>query len=198
MNVGLASFSAHKIYGPKGIGALYINSQNPNIQLSPLALGGGHEQGLRSGTLNVPGIVGFGQAVEISSNNFLEESERLRYLRDVMRSYIQANIPNARLNGNQDMCLPGLLNVSFDNIDADSLLLELSDIALSSGSACNTAKREPSHVLQALGLNNTVAQSSVRFGLGRFNTEEEVLYTCEKLEAAVKRLRSMIPQLCPA
>ena len=198
MNVSLASFSAHKIYGPKGIGALYINSQDPHIKLSPLALGGGHEQGLRSGTLNVPGIVGFGKAVEISLDYFLEDSERIRHLHHQMRSYIVANIPNVRLNGNQDMCLPGLINVSFDDIDADSLLLELSDIALSSGSACNTAKREPSHVLQALGLNKTVAQSSVRFGLGRFNTEREVLYTCRKLKAAVERLRSMIPQQCPA
>ena len=198
MNVSLASFSAHKIYGPKGIGALYINSQDPHIKLSPLALGGGHEQGLRSGTLNVPGIVGFGKAVEISLDYFLEDSEKIRHLHHQMRSYIVANIPNVRLNGNQDMCLPGLINVSFDDIDADSLLLELSDIALSSGSACNTAKREPSHVLQALGLNKTVAQSSVRFGLGRFNTEREVLYTCRKLKAAVERLRSMIPQQCPA
>ncbi|NHB93448.1 cysteine desulfurase family protein [Photorhabdus cinerea] len=194
MNISLASFSAHKIYGPKGIGALYINSRNKNITLTPLIVGGGHERGLRSGTLNVPGIVGFGRAVELSVKNLTDESIRLRYLRDLLRSYIIENVAGARINGHLTECLPGLLNVSFNGIDADSLLLELSEVALSSGSACTSANKAPSHVLKAIGVSDAQAQASVRFGLGRFNNEDEIRYVCLRLEKAVNKLRSMAPK----
>ncbi|KAA1187916.1 cysteine desulfurase family protein [Photorhabdus heterorhabditis] len=195
MNISLASFSAHKIYGPKGIGALYINSRNKNTILTPLIVGGGHERGLRSGTLNVPGIVGFGRAVELSVKNLTDESIRLRYLRDLLRSYIIENVAGVRINGHPTECLPGLLNVSFNGIDADSLLLELSEVALSSGSACTSANRAPSYVLKAIGVSDALAQASVRFGLGRFNNEDEIRYVCLRLEKAVNKLRSMAPKL---
>ncbi|MDC9604099.1 cysteine desulfurase family protein [Xenorhabdus griffiniae] len=194
MNISLASFSAHKIYGPKGIGALYINSHDKNIALSPLIVGGGHERGLRSGTLNVPGIVGFGRAVELSVQSLPDESQRLRHLRNLLRQYIIENMDGIRINSHLTECLPGLLNVSFEGIDADSLLLELSNIALSSGSACTSANRAPSHVLKAIGLSNEQAQSSVRFGLGRFNNEDEIRYVCLHLKEAISKLRSMVPK----
>ncbi|EYU14500.1 cysteine desulfurase family protein [Photorhabdus aegyptia] len=194
MNISLASFSAHKIYGPKGVGALYIDSRNKNIALAPLIVGGGHERGLRSGTLNVPGIVGFGRAVELSVKNLPDESMRLRYLRDLLRSYIIENVADVRINGHLTECLPGLLNVSFNGVDADSLLLELSEVALSSGSACTSANRAPSHVLKAIGLSDAQAQASVRFGLGRFNNEDEIRYVCLRLQKAVNKLRSMAPK----
>ncbi|TDB55638.1 cysteine desulfurase family protein [Photorhabdus luminescens] len=194
MNISLASFSAHKIYGPKGIGALYIDSRNNNITLAPLIVGGGHERGLRSGTLNVPGIVGFGRAVELSVKNLPDESMRLRYLRDLLRLYIIENVADVRINGHLTECLPGLLNVSFNGLDADSLLLELSEVALSSGSACTSANRTPSHVLKAIGLSDAQAQASVRFGLGRFNNEDEIRYVCLRLQKAVNKLRSMAPK----
>ncbi|TDB59951.1 cysteine desulfurase family protein [Photorhabdus khanii] len=194
MNVSLASFSAHKIYGPKGIGALYINSRNKHMALAPIIVGGGHERGLRSGTLNVPGIVGFGRAVELSVKNLAAESMRLRYLRDLLRLYIIENVADVRINGHLTECLPGLLNASFDGVDADSLLLELSEVALSSGSACTSANRAPSHVLKAIGVSDAQAQASVRFGLGRFNNEDEIRYVCLRLAKAVNKLRSMAPK----
>ncbi|MCC8380834.1 cysteine desulfurase family protein [Xenorhabdus sp. PB30.3] len=194
LNISLASFSAHKIYGPKGIGALYINSRDKNIVLSPLIVGGGHERGLRSGTLNVPGIVGFGRAVELSVKNLPDESQRLGHLRNILRQYLIENVDGIRINGHLTACLPGLLNVTFEGIDADSLLLELSDIALSSGSACTSANRDSSHVLKAIGVSNEHAQASVRFGLGRFNNEEEIDYVCHKLKEAINKLRSMVPR----
>ncbi|WP_387466492.1 cysteine desulfurase family protein [Photorhabdus sp. RM323S] len=194
MNISLASFSAHKIYGPKGIGALYINSRNKHMTLAPIIVGGGHERGLRSGTLNVPGIVGFGRAVELSVKNLAAESMRLRYLRDLLRLYITEHVANVRINGHLTECLPGLLNASFDGVDADSLLLELSEVALSSGSACTSANRAPSHVLKAIGASDAQAQASVRFGLGRFNNEDEIRYVCLRLEKAVNKLRSMAPK----
>lgn len=193
MNISLASFSAHKIYGPKGVGVLYHNSQNRNIMISPMAVGGGHELGLRSGTLNVPGIVGLGRAVELAVANLATESSRLRDLRKILYLHIINKVPYSRINGHLTECLPGLLNVSFDGVDADSLLLELSKVALSSGSACNSAQRTPSHVLKAIGISDAQAQASVRFGLGRFNNENEIRYVCHHLEEAVKTLRSMVP-----
>ncbi|MBD2792127.1 cysteine desulfurase family protein [Xenorhabdus szentirmaii] len=194
MNISLASFSAHKIYGPKGVGALYINSSDKNMHLSPLIVGGGHERGLRSGTLNVPGIVGFARAVELSMNSLTSESQRLSSLRNLLRQYIIENVDDIRVNSHMTECLPGLLNVSFERIDADSLLLELSDIALSSGSACTSAKRAPSHVLKAIGVSDEQAQASVRFGLGRFNNEDEIQHVCLRLKEAVSKLRSMVPK----
>ncbi|WP_275362709.1 cysteine desulfurase family protein [Xenorhabdus bovienii] len=194
MNISLASFSAHKIYGPKGVGALYINSRNKHVALSPLIVGGGHERGLRSGTLNVPGIVGFGHAIELSLKNLTTESTRLRYLRNLLQQYIIENVPDVRINGHLTECLPGLLNVSFDGIDADSLLLELSEVALSSGSACTSANRAPSHVLKAIGVSDELSQASLRFGLGRFNNEDEIRYVCLRLKEAVNKLRAMLPR----
>jgi len=191
--ISLASFSAHKVYGPKGVGALYINSSNPTIRLSPLLIGGGHERGLRSGTLNVPGIVGFARAVELAVDNMPEETARIRALRDMLCQYILNEIPEVKFNGNQHESLPGLLNVSFAGIDADSLLLELSEFALSSGSACTSAQRAPSHVLQAIGVSDSLSQASIRFGLGRFNHEDEIRYLCQRLGEAVKSLRAMTP-----
>lgn len=195
MNIGLASFSGHKIYGPKGVGALYVNSLDPHIRLDPLIVGGGHERGLRSGTLNVPGIAGFGRAVELSCRNLAAEATQLRHLRDLLRAYIVENIADIRINGDVVECLPGLLNVSFEGIDADSLLLELSDeVALSSGSACTSANAAPSHVLKAIGVGDALAQASVRFGLGRFNTEAEIRYVGRRLSEAVNKLRAMVPK----
>lgn len=194
MNVSLASFSGHKIYGPKGVGALYVNTQDPSVAMSPLIVGGGHEQGLRSGTLNVSGIVGFGAAVELAMNDLDAESARLVALRDALRQYIVANIDGIEVNGHPARCLPGLLNVSIDCVDADSLLLELSDIALSSGSACTSAQRAPSHVLKAIGRSDAQSQGSVRFGLGRFTTEEDIVYVGTQFAAAVAMLRSMAPR----
>lgn len=194
MGVSLASFSGHKIYGPKGIGALYINTQDPHVVLSPLIVGGGHEHGLRSGTLNVPGIVGFGAAVELAMKDLDVEVARLSALRDMLRQYIVTNVAAVEVNGHPAKCLPGLLNVSIDGVDADSLLLELSDIALSSGSACTSAHRAPSHVLKAIGRSDAQAQGSVRFGLGRFTTEADIRYVCTRVHEAVSMLRSMAPR----
>jgi cysteine desulfurase len=194
MNIGMASFSAHKLYGPMGVGALYVNSRDPRITLSPLIVGGGQEQGLRSGTLNVAGIVGFGRAVELAMENLPTEPRRLRVLRDVLQQHIVEHIPDAQVNGHRTASLPGLLNVSFGGVDADSLLLALPEIALSSGSACTSAQRAPSHVLKAIGVSDARAQGSLRFGLGRFTTEAEIRHVCLRLEEAVKTLRSMAPQ----
>ncbi|MBJ7514986.1 MAG: cysteine desulfurase [Stenotrophomonas sp.] len=193
MNISMASFSAHKIHGPKGVGALYVESAGPGLLLSPLIVGGGHERGLRSGTLNVPGIVGFGRAAELALQNLESESWRVRGLKDALRRYLVANVPGVEINGHLTACLPGTLNVSFANVDASSLLLELPDIALSSGSACTSAQQSPSHVLLALGASQARIQSSVRIGIGRFNTEEEVRHVGARLAEAVEMLRSMVP-----
>ncbi len=171
-----------------------MNSRDPRITLSPLIVGGGQERGLRSGTLNVAGIVGFGRAVELAMENLPTEPERLRGLRDVLQKHLVERIPDIRVNGHRTARLPGLLNVSFDGIDADSLLLALPEIALSSGSACTSAQRAPSHVLKAIGVSDARAQGSVRFGLGRFTTAAEIRHVCLRLEEAVKTLRSMAPQ----
>jgi len=193
MNVDLASFSAHKVYGPKGVGALYIDSNRLAGRLQPQVLGGGHEWGLRSGTLNVPGIVGFGKAVEIIIEEAPEENERIGAMRDALFSRILAHVPGTIINGIPGRTLPGLLNASFEGLDADSLLLELSDFALSSGSACTSANAAPSHVLKAMGRSDRQAQASVRFGLGRFNTMRDVDHLAGCLAAAVHRLRAMAP-----
>ncbi len=193
MNISMATFSAHKVYGPMGVGALYVNTADPHLMLSPLIVGGGHERGLRSGTLNVPGIVGFGRAAELAMENMSVESAMLCDLRNRLRQHILDTVPNMQVNGHLTECLPGVLNVSFEGIDADSLLLELSDVALSSGSACTSDQQTPSHVLQALGVSDEQLRGSVRFGLGRFNNESEIDYVCQRLENTVKMLRSMAP-----
>jgi cysteine desulfurase len=192
MGVGLASFSGHKLYGPKGIGALYVNRRD--VTVSPLIVGGGHEQGLRSGTLNVAGIVGFGAAIELAIADLDTEGARQRRLRDALRQSITSTVAGIDINGHPTQCLPGLLHVSIDGIDADSLLLELSDIALSSGSACTSAQRAPSHVLKAIGRSDAQSQGSVRFGLGRFTTDADIGYVGARFAAAVAMLRSMAPR----
>jgi cysteine desulfurase len=190
MKIDLMSISAHKMYGPKGAGALYVRRRNPRLQLVPLIDGGGHERGLRSGTLNVPAVVGFGKACEISMQEMAEESERLRALRDRLRDGIFSKLDGVHINGSMTHRLPHNLNLSFSGVEAESLLLPMKEVALSSGAACTSAKVEPSHVLKALGLRDS-AYSSVRFGLGRFNTEEEVEYVIRRVVETVQRLRQL-------
>lgn len=191
--VDLASISAHKIYGPKGIGALYIRRASPRIRLVPIIDGGGHERGLRSGTLNVPAIVGFGKACQIAKAEMRIEAERLLCLREKLRRGIMDQLPEVYLNGHPEQRLPGNLNLAFGYVEGESLLAALGDIAVSSGAACTSANVEPSHVLKAIGLSDDLAHSSIRFGLGRFNTEQEVEYVIGRVVEVVNRLREMSP-----
>lgn len=193
MNVDLLSLSAHKMYGPKGVGALYVRRKNPEVHLAPLLDGGGHEQGLRSGTLNVPGIVGFGVACRIAAEEMAIESERLRRLRDRLQNGLFAELDEVHLNGHPTERLPNNLNLSFAYVDGETLLVGLSDIAVSTGAACTSAKLEPSHVLRAMRVSEDLAQSSLRFGLGRFNTEEEVDYVRDRVVETVRGLRELSP-----
>jgi cysteine desulfurase len=191
--VDLASITAHKLYGPKGIGAIYVRSKGPRVRLSPMMDGGGHERGMRSGTLNVPGIVGLGTACEIASKEMAEESQRLIGLRNQLQAGIFERLDEVYVNGHPTERLPGNLNVSFAYVEGESLLMGIHDIAVSSGSACTSATLEPSYVIRALGIDEELAHSSIRFGLGRFNTEEEVDYVTERVSKEVKRLREMSP-----
>ena len=191
MNIDLLSISAHKIYGPKGVGALYVRQNDPRLKLIPLLDGGGHERGMRSGTLNVPGIVGLGQACEICQQEISHEPARLRDLRDRLKEGILAGLDGVAINGSLEQRLPNNLNLSFAGVDAESFLMALKDVALSSGSACNSAGEPASYVLQALGLPEEIAAGSIRFGLGRFNTEEEVDFTIERVIETVKSLREL-------
>ncbi len=191
--IDVMSFSAHKIYGPKGVGALYVRKRNPRVRIAPLIDGGGHERGMRSGTLPVPLIVGFGEACAICAKVMSEESERLTCLRDRLRDRILAGMDEVYLNGDPVRRLPNNVNISFAYVEGESLLMGLNEIALSSGSACTTASLEPSYVLRALGVGNDLAHSSIRFGLGRFNTEEEIDYVIGRVIETVKRLREMSP-----
>jgi cysteine desulfurase len=193
MGIDLMSFSAHKIYGPKGIGALYVRKKNPRVRIAPLIDGGGHERGMRSGTLNVPGIVGFGKACEICERVMPEEAARLTRMRTRLQEGILKGLDEVYLNGHPVDRLPHNLNMSFAYVEGESLLMGLKEIALSSGSACTTATLEPSYVLRALGVGNDLAHSSLRFGLGRFNTDEEIDYVTERVVETVKRLREMSP-----
>jgi cysteine desulfurase len=194
LRVDLMSFTAHKMYGPKGIGALYVRKRNPRVRLAPLIHGGGHERGLRSGTLNVPGAVGFGKACELAREELAGERARLLALREKLRRGFLSRLDDVHLNGSLEHRLPGNLNLSFAYVEADSLLVEVADeIALSSGAACASATLEPSHVLKALGVPEDLAHTSIRFGLGRFNTDEEVEYVLDRIETAVKRLRQISP-----
>jgi len=193
MNIDLFSITGHKNYGPKGIGALYVRSSGQGVGLAPLLDGGGHERGLRSGTLNVPGIVGLGKACEISQQEMPGEAARLRTLRDRLKEGILAKLDGVYVNGSIEYRLPGNLSLSFAGLEVAPLLMSLSDIALSSGSACTSATPEPSYVLKALGIPEDLALSPIRFGLGRFNTQEEVDYVVPRLVEAVNRLREIAP-----
>jgi len=192
-NIDLMSITAHKLYGPKGVGALYVRRKNPRVQLTAQVDGGGHERGMRSGTLNVPNIVGLGKACEIAMNEMPEESKRLAHLRDKMKKKFEDNLDEIYTNGSMEHRLPGNLNMSFVYVEGESLLMGINDIAVSSGSACTSATLEPSYVLKALGLGDDVAHSSIRFGIGRFNTEAEIDYVTDKLIDTVKKLRELSP-----
>ena len=192
-NIDLMSFSAHKMYGPKGVGALYVRRKNPRVQLTAQMDGGGHERGFRSGTLNVPGIVGFGQAAELCRESMGEEMERMRSLRDRLKDTILAELDEVYINGSTEHRLPHNLNISFAYVEGESLLMGINDIAVSSGSACTSATLEPSYVLKALGAGDDLAHSSIRFGVGRFNTEEEIDYTARKVIDVVRKLRELSP-----
>ncbi|MSS70328.1 MAG: IscS subfamily cysteine desulfurase [Candidatus Latescibacteria bacterium] len=191
MGIDLLSLSAHKIYGPKGVGALYIRGRRPRARIAAQMDGGGHERGLRSGTLNVPGIVGLGKACEVCGQEMNAEGERMRGLRDRLGDGITGQLSDVYLNGHPEERLPGNLNLSFAHVEGGLLLIGLKEIALSSGSACTSATLEPSHVLRALGVGDDLAHSSLRFGLGRFNTEEEVDYVVGRVVQEVTRLREM-------
>ena len=192
-NIDVLSLTAHKIYGPKGVGALYVRRRNPRVQISEQINGGGHERGMRSGTLNVPGIVGLGAACEIAGAEMSVESTRLKELRDYLKAKFEKALDYVHVNGDMDHHLPGNLNVSFVYVEGESLLMGINDIAVSSGSACTSATLEPSYVLKALGLGDDVAHSSIRFGLGRFNTKAEVDYVSDKLIDVVSKLRELSP-----
>jgi cysteine desulfurase len=193
MNIDLMSFSGHKIYGPKGIGGLYVRRKNHRVRLSPLIDGGGHERGIRSGTLNVPGIVGFGKAVSIALEEMDSEGKRLTGLRDKLKNSIMNRLDQVFLNGHAQKRLPGNLNLSFAYVEGESLIMDVKDIALSSGSACASAKLNASHVMAAIGVDDELAHSSIRFGLGRFTTEEDIEFAADKIIESVKRLRRMSP-----
>ncbi len=193
LGIDLVSVTAHKLYGPKGIGALYVRRRDPNVRLTPLFDGGGHEQGLRSGTLPVPGIVGFGKACEIAAAEWKAEAGRLLQLREKLRERIQHSLEDVTLNGHSTKRLPGNLNLSFAYVDGEALMMAMRDIAISSGSACTSASVEPSYVLRAIGLSDDLARSSLRFGLGRFNTEPEIDFAIDLVVQAVRRLRSISP-----
>jgi cysteine desulfurase len=191
--IDLLSMSAHKIYGPKGIGAIYVRSKSPRVRITPQMDGGGHERGMRSGTLNVTGIVGLGKACEIAQAEMAEETRRMLDLRNKLQAGLFERLDEVYLNGHPTERLPGNLNVSFAYVEGESLLMGIHDIAVSSGSACTSATLEPSYVIRALGIDEELAHSSIRFGLGRFNTEEEVGFVTERVTKEVTRLREMSP-----
>lgn len=193
MGIDLLSMTAHKMYGPKGIGALYVRKKNPRVRLEPIIDGGGHERGMRSGTLAVPLIVGFGKACDLCRELMPEESARLRRLRERLRQGIMDNLSDTYLNGHPTERLPNNLNISFAYVEGEGLMMGIKDVAVSSGSACTSASLEPSYVLRALGVGDDLAHSSIRFGLGRFNTEEEVDYVIQLVIREVNRLREMSP-----
>lgn len=193
MGIDLLSMSAHKIYGPKGIGALYVRSKNPRVRLSAMIHGGGQEKGIRSGTLNVPGIVGLGKACEIAQEDLPEEAARLTRLRERLKEGIFSRLDKVYVNGHPTERLPGSINISFAYVEGESLMMGLKEIAVSSGSACTSTTLEASYVLRAIGVDEELAHTSIRFGLGRFNTEEEVDYTIDRVVQEVTRLRRMSP-----
>ena len=193
MNVDLASITAHKMYGPKGIGALYVRRSRPRVRITAQMDGGGHEFGMRSGTLNVPGIVGFGRAAELMIAEGAEEARRLIGLRDHLYKRLTTELESVNLNGSWEHRLPGNLNVSFSFVEGEAMLMAIKDVCVSSGSACTSASLEPSYVLHAMGIGDDLAHSSIRFGLGRFNTLEEVDYVADLVISKVNGLREMSP-----
>jgi len=193
MGIDLLSISGHKMYGPKGVGALYVRRKNPRVQLAAILDGGGHERGMRSGTLNVPGIVGLGKACSLCHEEMPTESKRLSGLRDRLKDKIMGSLDEVFINGSIEHRLPNNLNISFAYVEGESLLMGINDIAVSSGSACTSATLEPSYVLKALGTGDDLAHSSIRFGIGRFNTEAEVDYVADRVTDVVKRLRELSP-----
>jgi cysteine desulfurase len=192
LGVDLLSLTAHKMYGPKGVGALYARMGRPRVRLIPQMDGGGHEKGRRSGTLNVPGIVGLGKACELAARRMAAEAERLTALRERLRAGLFARLSHLHLNGHPTERLPGNLNVAFEFVQGESLLMSLNDVALSSGSACSSASPESSHVLRAIGLGDDLGHASLRFSLGRGNTEEEVDYVVGRVVEEVTRLRALV------
>ena len=194
MGIDLLSLSGHKIYGPKGVGALYVRSKRPKVRVSPIIDGGGHERGMRSGTLNVPGIVGLGKACQIAMHELTREAARLTQLRARLKDGIFGQLDEVYVNGHPTERLPGNLNVSFAHMEGESLMMALKEIAVSSGSACTSAALEPSYVLRALGIPEELAHTAIRFGLGRFNTEEEVDYAIRRVVEEVTRLRALSPR----
>jgi len=193
MGIDLMSFTSHKIYGPKGVGALYVRRRAPRVRLEPMMYGGGHERGMRSGTLPVALIVGFGKACELCEQEMATESVRMAKMRDRLQEGIMGAMEEVYLNGHPTERLPGNLNISFAYVEGEALLMGVKEIALSSGSACTSATLEPSYVLRALGVGSDLAHSSIRFGLGRFTTDEEIEYTIDRMLKAVTHLREMSP-----
>ena len=195
MGIDLLSCSAHKVYGPKGVGALYVRRRDPRVRCRPIFHGGGHERGMRSGTLNVPGIVGLGETAAIARAEMSAEADRIQAMRDRLWERLSSQLDMIVWNGAPDHCLPNTLNVSFHYVEGESLMMAMKDVAVSSGSACSSASLEASYVLKALGVSDELAHSSVRFSLGRFNTEADIELAVERVTAGVKRLRDMSP-LC--
>jgi cysteine desulfurase len=193
MGIDLLSVTAHKMYGPKGAGALYVRARNPQVKLTPGIDGGGHERGMRSGTLNVPGIVGLGMACAIAQKEMSHEGERLMALRERLKNGILGELDEVHINGHATERLPGNMNMSFAYVEGESLLMALKEIAVSTGSACTSANLEPSYVLRAMGIPDELAHTSIRFGLGRFNTGEEIDFTVRRVVEEVKRLRAISP-----
>jgi len=191
--IDLLSITGHKIYGPKGVGALYVRRKGPRVQLTAQMDGGGHERGMRSGTLNVPGIVGLGEACAICQKDMETESARLRQMRDWLKNKLESELDETFINGSLEHRLPHNLNMSFAYVEGESLLMGINDIAVSSGSACTSATLEPSYVLKALGVGDDLAHTSIRFGIGRFNTQEEVEYTADRMIEVVRKLRELSP-----
>ncbi|HYV68213.1 MAG TPA: aminotransferase class V-fold PLP-dependent enzyme, partial [Myxococcales bacterium] len=192
MKVDLVSISAHKFYGPKGIGALWVR-RKPRVRIAPIIDGGGHERGMRSGTLNVPAIVGFGAAAEIARREMPEEALRTGKLRQRLQDYLFAHLDHLELNGHPEHRLPGNLNVSFAYVEGEALMMAIKNVAVSSGSACTSASLEPSYVLRACGVSEDLAHTSIRFGIGRFNTEAEVDFVAKYVVEQVDKLRAMSP-----
>ena len=192
-NIDIMSLTAHKMYGPKGVGALYVRRRNPRVQISAQMDGGGHERGMRSGTLNVPGIVGFGKAAELCNQLMATEMPKHRIMRDRLKVKLESSLEETYINGTMEHRLPHNLNMSFAYVEGESLLMGINDIAVSSGSACTSATLEPSYVLKALGLGDDLAHTSIRFGVGRFNTDEEIDYVAGKMIEVVNKLRELSP-----